>query len=108
MSYVARRVTRIMEKHGTPMVLKRTGAADLAVKGKRLGSSEDDTGNAAAQSQQTIKIGNAEILAAAWPGPPQRKDKLQLGAGGRTLTVIHVDTRKDGIVELMHFLTCIG
>lgn len=105
--YIARRVTQVTAKHGDgSMTLRRTGQTDLVVKGKRFGSSEEDTGNTTAQSLQTVRIGNVEIEAAGWPGPPRRTDQIIIG--GRTLIVRHVDSRKARGEYVSHIMTCAG
>lgn len=106
-NYIARRVVQVLSQHGDgSMTLRRAGQTDLIVKGKRFGSSEEDTGNTAAQSLQTIRIGNVEIEAASWPGPPKRTDQIIIG--GRTLIVRHVDSRKARGEYVAHIMTCAG
>ena len=106
-NYIGRRVVQVLDKHGDgSMTLRRTGQTDLVVKGKRFGSSEEDTGNTTTQSLQTVRIGNVEIEAVAWPGPPKRTDQIIIGS--RTLIVRHVDSRKARGEYVAHIMTCAG
>ena len=106
-AYTARRVDRSMQLHGTAMTLKRKTLVDLAVKGKAIGSSDEDTGNTAAQSQRVVRISNAEIAAASdSTRAPARGDSITVD--GSTLKILHVDTKKDGGVTVMHVLTAVG
>lgn len=109
-AYIAGRVAAVLGEHGETMTLQRTGQSDLSVKGKRLrpgGAGSSQAVGAVAQNMITVKISNAEIAAASWPGPPRKGDKLVMG--GRTYTLeADSDVRGDAGTTLAHFLVVKG
>lgn len=102
----AARVDAVMQREGTTMVLKRKGLSDLDVKGVPHGSSDIDTGNTAAQSERKVRIGNGEISLAPDTRAPRRTDKIVID--GKTMVVLHVDTKKHAGVTVAHVLTVAG
>lgn len=105
-AHTASRVDRVMQREGTTMTLKRRDLADLDVKGRANGSSEDEIGNTAAQSQRTVRISNGELSLAADTRAPRRGDKIRVDS--RDMAIVHVDTKKRGAVVVAHVITCIG
>lgn len=103
---VAARFDRAMQREGTTMVLQRKGLANLDVKGVAHGSSDEDTGNTAAQSQRRVRIGNGEISRALDTREPRRTDKIVVD--GKTMVILHVDTKKHAGVTVAHVLTVAG
>ncbi|MCF8533042.1 MAG: hypothetical protein K9G48_08570 [Reyranella sp.] len=103
---IAARIAEIHAEHGTTMTLKRKGLADLIVKGGANGSSDDETGNTAAQSQRTIRISNGEIALQADTRAPKRGDKINVD--GRDLVILHVDTKQHAGVTVAHVITAVG
>lgn len=59
------------------------------------------------QVQRQLILGQAEIAAAAWPGPPRSGDQVQL-ADGSTHAVTACDTRSLRGVPIRHTLTILG
>jgi hypothetical protein len=112
LTQIARGLGRIMSQHGEAMLLKRTGAADLNLPGKRLmkarASGADEFSNSATAQDLVVQIGNAEILAAAWPGPPAAGDIVALADDSKEWAISKVDTRVDAGVVLCHFLYVVG
>lgn len=100
---------QLMEREGEQLQLVRPGspAVTLDLKGKIYGGSSQTLVGAQAQRSRRAKIGNAEIEAAAWPGPPRRGDKLT-DAGGQVYTVQTCDTRRSAGVVFAHFLEVLG
>lgn len=88
--------------HGEPMVLRRTGEADVInLRGKPYRSSETRLGaGSAAQELLRVKIGWYEIEASTWDvKAPRRGDRLEIEREiHRVLDVIPLDDR--GAIEL--------
>lgn len=101
---------RFMKAYGEAMVLKRQGQADLPLQGKRLMKSRTgghgEFSNSAAETDLYVRIGNNEIVAAAWPGPPAIGDIILFG--GRNYSITHVDTRVHAGVTVVHFMFVAG
>lgn len=100
----------MIAKYGESITLRRTatGAADIDVALKGVVASaapQQLTGNVVQQERQ-VRISNAEIAAAAWPGPPAVNDGIQIG--GLWFKVGAVDTRKVSGAIAMHVLTVRG
>lgn len=104
----AARLNAIIATHGEAMTLTRPGPVPvvLALKGKRFGRAGAALVGAVDRGDVQVKIGNAEIVAAAWPGPPRHGDELVMG--GETYIVQDCDTRLDSGVVLMHILKVNG
>lgn len=105
-AHTANRVHRVMQREGTTMTLKRRDLADLDVKGRANGSTDDETGNTGAQSQRTVRIGNGELALQDNTRAPRRGDKIRVD--GRDMAILHVDTKKRGAVVVAHVITCVG
>lgn len=58
---------------------------------KALRTSEDELVGGTTQARRQFRLGNAEIEAAGWPGPPRQGDELVLR--GKTYAVLACDTR---------------
>ena len=99
---------RMVHKHGEAMTLKCTGQTNLAVRGKLFGGGLNDLVNTTADAEASIKISNAEIAAAAWPGPPRRGDEIVLASTGRTWRVLDCITRRDSASAGIHVLAVAG
>lgn len=107
-AYFRDQVEQTLNTHGETATLSREGeGTTITLKAKRLASSEDDTGGSAAQSAFKVKIGTAALAASAWSAKlPKRTDKLAIG--GRTRSVLDVDTKVDGDITVMHVLAVSG
>lgn len=102
-----------LREKGRAMTLRRqsSGGApvtntDVTVYGKVFGAAGADLAGDLRQADRTIRIGNAEIAAAVWPGPPKTGD--QVIVSGKTYTVADVDTRDLGGTTWCHILTVRG
>lgn len=86
----------MIDRFGESMTLVRADevASPLTVKGKRVGGTLDDLGNAAQQTFR-VRIGPAELTASAWASKvPAITDLLTVN--GRACAVLDVKTLKDG------------
>lgn len=108
MSYVAEQVDAMIRDRGMPATLSRASeVSTISLYAKRYGSADVDLEGGSAQQQFRVKIGTAAILASAWSSKiPARGDKLLIG--GRTRSVLDVDTREDAGATAMHILTVAG
>jgi hypothetical protein len=108
----AARVAAMLAEHGTAMKLKRPEVADLDVMAKRSMAARaggDSTfSNSADTTPGTIRISNAEIVAANWPGPPVAGDIIAMADDSKEWSIEKVDTRDDSGVVIMHILYCEG
>jgi len=90
------------------MVLRRSGQADLPIFAKRLmkarSSGSDEISNSMTATDLVIKMGDGEIAAAEWPGPPVDGDIVALADDSYEWSVNKVDTRRSAGVTVMHFL----
>lgn len=110
-----------MRQHGEPMTLRRPATpatnpmtfTDVTVYGKRLaaagrmGEVGDVLVGALTQKTLRVIIGNTEMAAAGWPGPPKKNDRIVI-AGREYSLIDDADTRTDAGATLMHFLTARG
>lgn len=103
---LARVTQRHLARLGRPFTLRRLPATDVTVQGYRTGFGSDPLPGGQPQGQSTIIISNAEIEAAAWPGPPRKGDRL-LDAE-RTMMVESVETLWLGAAVDRHVLTISG
>jgi hypothetical protein len=79
---------------------------DVAVKARVAGFEPKDLVGDIQQGDRSVVIGNAEIAAAAWPGPPKRGDRVLID--GLPFTVVSVDTLKLGEEIARHNLVVRG
>ncbi len=102
-----------MREHGEEMTLRRMPSTDVTVWGKcfqpKGGARGDPVAGASSARQATlnVKISEAEIADASWPGPPRHGDRLIIGTRHYILEG-DADTRSDGGVTLGHFLVVKG
>lgn len=104
-----------LAEYGEAMTLRRPGTPniDVVVQGKRYQPEGGAKGGEIAgagtvrQALLYIKISNAEIAAASWPGPPQARDRLIIGTRHYILEG-DADTRKQGSTTVAHFLVVKG
>jgi hypothetical protein len=108
-----RRATqRQLAMRGRPFTLRRLPAStggqptDVVVQGYRTGFDAQPLPGGQPQGLSTIIIGNAEIAAAAWPGPPRKGDRLI--DGERTMTISTVETIWLGAGIDRHVMTVSG
>ncbi len=109
-AYAAAHIAADLKSGGEAMTLARPAGASVIVRGKRRrpkGAGADPLVGAQAQNLIQIRISNAEIAAAAWPGPPRKGDRLTMAGRQYTLEA-DADTRwRDGVV-LGHYLLVKG
>lgn len=97
---------RMLARHGRPFTLRRLPSTDVTVQGFRGGFDANNLPGGLPQGQSTVIIGNAEIAAAAWPGPPRKGDRLIEAT--RTAVVESVETIWLGAAIDRHILTVSG
>lgn len=99
----------MVASYGETLTLRREGSpnTDVSVKGRIAGASPDQLVGDLRQSSRNVVIGNDEIVAAAWPGPPRKGDRL-IFADGKVVTIMEVDTRKLKDAVAGHWLTIKG
>jgi hypothetical protein len=105
------RFDALLAQHGETMTLARATAIDtwspVTLKGKIYGAGGRELVGGQQQQLRQVKIGNSEIAAAAWPGPPRKGDRLT-DAAGRVYSVQEVDTRSDAGEVWAHFMAVLG
>lgn len=102
-------VQRLIEARGETVTLRRNAIApfvDVALRARVNGFAPKELVADVMQGDRGVVIGNAEILAAAWPGPPKRGDRLLID--GLPFTIAAVDTRKIGDEVAGHWLVVRG
>lgn len=102
-------VQRLIERYGESVTLRRGTVepyTDVAVKARVAGFEPKDLVGDIKQGDRQVVIGNGEIAAASWPGPPLRGDRLLIG--GLPFTITAVDTRKIGDEIAGHWLVVRG
>lgn len=102
----ADRVGRVIIGAGEAMTLKRSGQSDLAVRGRQRLYQAQEIVAEIQQGDREVRLGDLEIAAAAWPGPPKKGDQLVIA--GHTTTVQSVETRTLGGATCMHVLRVRG
>jgi hypothetical protein len=81
--------TRVMNLRGETMTLKRTGQADLSIKGFMRTLSADELVGELIQGDRKIITGSSELDGVTWPVPIRKGDKIV--ARGHTYTVQSAD-----------------
>lgn len=109
----ARRVARLIRKHGETMTLSRSSeATTISLKGKRItGGSLDRLGNSDQQSFRVL-IAPTELLASAWaskePTAGGEGPADTLTVDDRARNVLDVRPRRDGDVVALYELEVAG
>ncbi len=93
---------------GQPVTLTRIGSPNVSVTVQAvvIRVAEQVIAGNVAQFRRRVTIGSTEIVAASWPGPPQRGD--QIVAGGRTMTVQGVRTAMVNDETVIYDLDTLG
>lgn len=104
----AAKVASALTKYGRAMVLKRlvgTGptTTDVTVYGVAQGFKPEEFSGDVIRGDQRIQISNAEIAAAAWPGPPRKGDKIVVDGRAWVLRA-DAETKFLGDAALAHVL----
>lgn len=105
-------VARLVQTYGETVTLRRgdpPGNVDVAVKARVTGFEPSELVGDIMQGDRRVVISHAEIAAAAWPGPvdvPKKGDRMIVG--GKTFTLVAVDTRKIGDDIAGHWLAIRG
>jgi len=102
------KVAAALAKYGRPMTLSRligTGPAttDVTVNGVAQGFRPEELVGDVIRGDQRIQISNAEIAAAAWPGPPRKGDKIVVDGRAWVLRA-DAETKYLGTEALAHVL----
>jgi hypothetical protein len=103
----AEKIARALAVNGRAMVLSRlvgTGptTTDVTVYGVAQAFTPEQLQADLLQGDQRVTLSNSEILAAAWPGPPTRGDRIEID--GRTWNVRGCETKYLGASPLAHVL----
>lgn len=102
-------VARMIDRYGETVTLRRPGTpnVDVAVKARVEQLRPDELVGEIAQFDRRVVISNAEIAAAAWPGPPKRGDRV-IFADGAQATVQLPGTKKIGEEIAGHWMIVKG
>ena len=107
---IAEAVQGFVDQVGAVVTLRRLVAnaspVDVTVNAVDAGYTPVATAGGIVQGDREIRIGNGEILAASWPGPPRRGDQLIID--GRTFAVMAVDTRGVAGAPALHVIAARG
>lgn len=103
----AAKIAKALAKNGRAMTLARlvgTGPSTISVTvyGVAQAFSPEQLQADLLQGDQRVTLSNAEIAAAAWPGPPARGDRIEID--GRSWNVRGCETKYLGAVPLAHVL----
>lgn len=106
-------VADMIGRYGRPLTLRRLAAdlaaTDVAVRGVVRGYAASELVGAIQQGDREVRIANAEILAAAWPGPPRAGENAdRVVIDGVAMVVMAVDTRHVGGDAALHILQVRG
>ena len=99
-------VDRALARAGEIVVLRRTGLADLPVRAFVRGYKASELIGGIVQGDRTVIIGNTEIAAAAWPGPPVKPDYVMIA--GKSSVVQSCDVRRVAGVIVCHIIQVRG
>jgi len=108
----ARKIAAAIAKTGETVVLRRRVSsnpdvfADVSVTAVVRGYQPQELVGGIQQGDKDVIIGDLEIAAAGWPGPPRVKDLVVIR--GVTHSVQGVDTLQAGSATVRHNLTVRG
>lgn len=107
MSDTTKRILEMLERRGRNLSLRRrvgttNSFTDVSPRGYRRGYRANELIGGIVQGDYEVVIGNAEISAASWPGPPRKGDIVVLD--GMTATVQGCQTMYDGAERCAHIL----
>jgi len=104
---LAETVAAVLAEHGETMTLARASHTSIAVMGKRLIGTTEETGGSAEQQRFRVKIGTAELDASAWASKvPTTTDTLTVG--GRVRAIVDVRPLGDGGAVALYELEVMG
>jgi hypothetical protein len=95
-------IQSVIDLVGETVTLRREPATDVVVKAKIINYEPTELAGNIIQGRAVARISDAEIAAAAWPGPPQQGDKII-----RDGKVLHIESREtrnwfeDGAVHIL-------
>ena len=106
-------VADMIAKYGRALTLRRYSSAmvatDVAVKGVVRGYAADEMVGAIQQGDREVRISNAEIAAAAWPGPPRAGENAdRIVIDGQERIVMAVDPRYIGADPALYIMQVRG
>ncbi len=103
-------VAHAIDRVGKPATLRRVAGpgrfVSVTLKAVWRGYQPQELAGGIVQGDREVRIGNAEIAARKWPGPPRRGDQMILE--GRTFTVMAADSPNIGETTAMHILQVRG
>jgi hypothetical protein len=110
---VADSITNALLRFGRTMTLRRNAWAngvatptDVTVFGVTEGYTPQELVNGIMQGDSKVTFSNAQIAAAAWPGPPAKNDQIVID--GRTRTILGVESKYLGTDVLVHVVQVRG
>ena len=108
MAFTAASVLAMLSTRGQSVTLRRPNSpSDPVTCTAMIIQMQDAIGQGGVtQFRRQVTISNAEIAAAAWPGPPQKGD--QIIVDGKTMTVQAVLVQVVGSETVMHRLETLG
>lgn len=87
---------RFFARHARPMILRRTGQADLPVQGVEAAFQPAQLTGDVRQGDSTIGLLPDEIVAASWPAPVRARDAIYVS--GQTKQILGAWPLYDGPV----------
>lgn len=107
MADTASRILDMLQRRGRDLTLRRrigttNSFTDCAPRGVKRGYRPEELVGGIVQGDSEIIIGNAEISAASWPGPPRKGDLAVMD--GVTSTVQAATPFHDGAVPIAFIL----
>lgn len=100
---------RFIAERGETMTLSRDGeATTIALKGKRIPGSTEETGGSAEAQRFRVKIAPTELLASAWATKVPNSGTDTLFVGGRPRTVVDCKPLGDGDTVGLYELEVVG
>jgi hypothetical protein len=107
-------IARLVQRHGETVILRSLASlpagVDVAVKARVTGFQPAELVGDIKQGDRRVVISHAEIAALPWPSSPAQAPKLgdRMIIGGKTVTIMAVDTRKIGDEIAGHWIVVRG
>ncbi len=99
-------VRRSLARRGQSVIVRRLPSTDVTCQGFISRAEAIDIPGQQPQVRRELRIGNDEIAAAGWPGPPRKGDRVT--TNGVTSMVEACDTRRKGSAIAMHIIKIVG
>lgn len=106
--FLSEQVAAVLAEHGESMTLSRASHTSIALIGKRIPGTTEETGGSAEQQRFRVKIGTAELDASAWASKVPSASGDTITVGGRVRTIVDVRPLGDGGTVALYELEVIG